>query len=215
MAMMTTPSKHEYFYSNSDNQHHHAYITTPLLDFLQQYSPAKNCKPRVLDLGCGNGSLSQAIARQGYDVTGIEPSTSGIQLAQTQYPMCKFIEASIYNLPYANLENQFDVVVSAEVIEHLLYPRELVRAAKRCLKSGGQLILTTPYHGYWKNLALALTGKMDEHFTVLWDGGHIKFFSPKTLGQLMEQEGLSQIQFKFTGRYPYLWKSMICSSISK
>jgi len=208
--MRTTPAKHEYAYANSDSQHHHAYLTTPLLEFLQQSSLAKDHKPRILDLGCGNGSLSYAIANAGYEVTGIEPSGSGIQFAQAQYPMCQFIEASVYDLPYETLKNQFDAVVSAEVIEHLLYPRELVRAAKRCLKPGGQLIVTTPYHGYWKNLALALTGKMDQHFTVLWDGGHIKFFSPKTLKHLMEKEGFSQIEFKFAGRYPYLWKSMIC-----
>lgn len=211
--MTTVSSHHEYIYANSHEQHHHAYITIPLLEFLQQYSSVKSDKPRVLDLGCGNGSLSHAIAQNGYEVTGIESSASGIQFAQTQYPQCQFIEASIYELPDETVAGQFDVVVSAEVIEHLLYPRELVRAAKRCLKPGGQLIVTTPYHGYWKNLALAMTGKMDQHFTALWDGGHIKFFSPKTLRQLMEQEGFSQLQFKFTGRYPYLWKSMLCRGI--
>ncbi len=213
--MKTTPTKHEYVYANSHEQHHHAYITDPLLELLQQDSPTQNNKPRILDLGCGNGSLSHVLAQTGYEVTGIEASTSGIRFAQIQYPQCQFIEASIYELPYEMLEGQFDAVVSAEVIEHLLYPRELIRSAKRCLKPGGQLIVTTPYHGYWKNLALALTGKMDQHFTALWDGGHIKFFSQKTLKQLMEQEGFSQLQFTFTGRYPYLWKSMICQGIVK
>jgi hypothetical protein len=37
--------------------------------------------------------------------------------------------------------------------------------------------VSTPYHGYHKNLGLALSGKMDAHFTALWEGGHIKFFS--------------------------------------
>jgi 2-polyprenyl-3-methyl-5-hydroxy-6-metoxy-1,4-benzoquinol methylase len=184
-----------------------------LLAFLQQSSPSNSDKPHVLDLGCGNGSLSYVINQAGYEVTGIEASASGIQLAKTQYHLCRFIEASIYDLPYENLASQFDVVVSAEVIEHLLYPRELLRAAKRCLKPGGQLILTTPYHGYWKNLALALAGKMDQHFMVLKDGGHVKFFSRNTLEQLMKQEGFSQVQFKFAGRYPYLWKSMICKGV--
>ena len=97
------------------------------------------------------------------------------------------------------------------MIEHLLYPKELVKAAKKCLKRGGVLILTTPYHGYWKNLVLALTGKMDNHFHVLWDGGHIKFFSVTTLTELLTTERFSDIRFKFAGRYPYLWKSMLCS----
>jgi hypothetical protein len=61
---------------------------------------------------------------------------------------------------------------------------------------------------------MAVAGKMDSHFTVLWDGGHIKFFSVKTLTQSLEQEGFANVQFKFAGRFPYLWKSMLCSSVS-
>lgn len=77
------------------------------------------------------------------------------------------------------------------------------------MKPGGTLILTTPYHGYLKNLALALTGKMDKHFTVDWDCGHIKFFSVKTLTQMVAEQGFRNIRFAFAGRCPYLWKSMV------
>lgn len=211
--MTKSVSLQDYIYTDDKAQHHHAYIVEPLLSLLNQKFSSQQQSPYVLDLGCGNGSLSRVIAAQGYRVIGIEPSTTGIQFAPELNVDCRFIQASIEDLPYTELENQFDGVVSTEVIEHLLYPRELVRAAKRCLKPGGCLVLTTPYHGYWKNLAIALMGKMDQHFTSLWDGGHVKFFSPKTLGQLMEEEGLSQIEFKFAGRYPYFWKSMICCAI--
>jgi len=169
-------------------------------------------KARVLDLGCGNGSLSHMIAQQGYEVVGIEESTSGIAIARLNFPDCQFIQGSIYDPPKAELLNAFDVVISVEVIEHLFYPKELVRLARKLLKPGGQLILTTPYHGYLKNLILALSGKMDNHFSVLWDGGHIKFFSVHTLSKLLEAEGYTNIHFKFAGRLPYLWKSMLCSA---
>ena len=88
----------------------------------------------------------------------------------------------------------------------------MVRAAKKLLKPNVRLIITTPYHGYLKNIALAVTGKMDKHFTVLWDGGHIKFFSVNSLTSLLESEDYTNINFKFAGRYPYLWKTMLCSS---
>jgi len=177
----------------------------------QQTLPSSQ-KLRVLDLGCGNGSLSNFIAQQGHEVVGVEESESGIKSARLSFPACNFIHASIYDLPYSNLENSFDIVMSMEVIEHLLYPKELLRAARKCLKPSGSLILSTPYHGYLKNIALALSDKMDQHFTVLWDGGHIKFFSTKTMAALLKSEGFSNINFKFTGRLPYLWKSMLCSS---
>lgn len=131
---------------------------SPLLELLSHGKSSSQQKPRVLDLGCGNGSLSNFIAQQGYEVVGVEDSESGFKEARLS-PNCHFIQASIYDLPYAELENSFDIVISSEVIEHLLYPRELVRAAKKCLKPNGRLILTTPYHGYLKNLVLALAGK--------------------------------------------------------
>jgi len=208
--METTASQYEYSYVDSNPVHHHDYLISPLLELLSQEKLPSQTKPRVLDLGCGNGSLSHLIAQQGYQVVGVEDSEQGVAIARRSFPDCHFIQASIYELPYAELENSFDIVLSTEVIEHLLYPRELVRAAKKCLKPNGRLILTTPYHGYLKNLVLALSGKMDTHFNSLWDGGHVKFFSVSTLAQLLETENYRNIKFKFSGRTPFLWKSMLC-----
>lgn len=199
------------FYTGSEPVHHHAYLLPPLLPMLSAQKTASNPKPRVLDLGCGNGSLSNAIAQYGYEVVGVEESEIGFESACQSFPDCQFMQASIYDLPYSQLQASFDIVISSEVIEHLFYPRELLRAAKKCLKPNGLLILTTPYHGYLKNLLLAVTNKMDGHFTSLWDGAHIKFFSVKTLTSLLEAEGYQVIEFKFGGRLPYLWKSMLCA----
>ena len=213
--MTATTPQQDYAYIDSDAQHHHAYILRPVLEFLNHSLSSKNRALHILDLGCGNGSLSRYIAQRGRNVTGVEPSSSGIKFAQAQESNCTFIQAGIEDLPYEKLEHRFDVVISSEVIEHLLFPRELIRASKRCLKPGGRVILTTPYHGYWKNLAIAITGKMDHHFNPLWDGGHVKFFSQKTLTTLMEQGGLTQIKFQYSGRYPYFWKSMICTGVAE
>jgi 2-polyprenyl-3-methyl-5-hydroxy-6-metoxy-1,4-benzoquinol methylase len=210
--MPTSKNSYEYPYQNSHPDHHHTYLIKPLIKLLaDQKRPNPNQHTlRVLDLGCGNGSLSHLISQQGYEVVGVDESSSGIKFACLSYPHCHFIQASIYNLPYKELSSSFDIVISCEVIEHLLYPKELIRSAKKCLKPKGQLIITTPYHGYIKNLTLAVLGKLDQHFTVLWDGGHIKFFSVATLTKMLEEQGFKEIRFKFAGRLPYLWKSMIC-----
>jgi len=50
---------------------------------------------------------------------------------------------------------------------------------------------------------------LDDHLTVLWDGGHIKFFSVKTLGVLLTETGFRQISFLSVGRVPPLAKSMV------
>ncbi|OIP75276.1 MAG: SAM-dependent methyltransferase [Oscillatoriales cyanobacterium CG2_30_44_21] len=211
---MVTNSKeeHEYLYDKALPGHHHNYLVPPLQKMLSGTSLTKGVPLKILDIGCGNGSLSNFFASLGYEVIGIEDSKSGIALAKQNFPNCEFIHSSVYDLPYQDLEDKFDIVLSTEVIEHLLYPRILIQAAKRCLKPDGKLILTTPYHGYLKNLALALTGNMDKHFTVLWDGGHIKFFSPKTLSALITEEGFTELEWGFAGRIPFLWKSMLVSA---
>jgi len=52
--------------------------------------------------------------------------------------------------------------------------------------------------------------KWDAHHTTLWDGGHIRFFSVKTLTELVTKNGFEVIRFYFFGRCPLLWKNMIC-----
>jgi 2-polyprenyl-3-methyl-5-hydroxy-6-metoxy-1,4-benzoquinol methylase len=211
--MTTTKSLSEYQYSSEQLDHTYNYLTTPLLNMLpppSAHPDGDSHKIRILDLGCGNGSFSNALAQLGYTVVGIEQSAAGIEIAQQNYRDCHFQQGSLYELTNPELQHSFDVVISAEVIEHLFDPKALVTAAKYYLKPEGKFILTTPYHGYLKNLALAITGKMDNHFTALWDGGHIKFFSVCTLTQLLETAGCRDIQFKYAGRIAYLWSSMLC-----
>ncbi len=56
---------------------------------------------------------------------------------------------------------------------------------------------------------MALTGKLDAHFTALWDYGHIKFWSIRTLSELLREAGFVEIRFERVGRIPALAKSMI------
>ena len=163
----------------------------------------------ICDLGCGNGHITGRLAKLGYQVTGVDASSSGIQIAQRTYPHVNFVEALIDRELSLG---QFDLVVSSDVIEHMYRPSDLLDAARSLLKPGGQILLGTPYHGYLKNLVLAATGKMDAHFSALHDGGHIKFFSVKTLSMLMKAHGFQDLNYTFYGRAPWLWKNMICDA---
>jgi 2-polyprenyl-6-hydroxyphenyl methylase/3-demethylubiquinone-9 3-methyltransferase len=109
---------------------------------------------------------------------GLEISESGLAQARANYPQIQFHSVDLMDgvsmLPMAG---NCDVVISTEVIEHVFLPRIFAKNCRDLLKSGGTLIISTPYHGYLKNLVLALTDKLDAHFTALWDYGHIKFWS--------------------------------------
>jgi 2-polyprenyl-3-methyl-5-hydroxy-6-metoxy-1,4-benzoquinol methylase len=197
----------EYDYRSGAAQHSNAYLEGPVTAMLRMTEPSE----RLLDAGCGNGSLSSLFRRYARNVYAFDLSESGVAIARQVLGADRARVASVYE-DFTRLfadAPQFDVIVSCEVIEHLYDPRAFVRRAHEALEPGGHLVLSTPYHGYVKNLALALTGKLDAHFSALWDGGHIKFWSPRTLTSLLVEQGFVDIAFRGAGRLPGLWKSMV------
>ena len=167
---------------------------------------------KVLDAGCGNGFFTRQLCEKGFDAVGMDLEESGIVHARKLHPGIRFEVASVYDDMGMLFGQQFDAVFSLEVIEHVYDPRAFVGRVRDCLRPGGMFVVSTPYHGYLKNLLLALSGKFDAHFTSLWDGGHIKFWSRKTLTSLLEEKGFRVDDFVGAGRLPYLWKSMILVS---
>lgn len=199
---------HDYRYGSSDAPHTADYLL-PIVKRMLQQVRAK----RVLDLGCGNGAMCAALAAAGYQVTGFDPSAEGIALAKATYPDLTFHQLSVYEPPPLGCP-LFDAVVSTEVVEHLYYPRALPAFARHVLRPAGHLIVSTPYHGYLKNLTLSMFDKWDSHLSPFWDGGHIKFWSRDTLSKLVVDEGFDVKHFAGAGRIPYLWKSMLLLSQS-
>jgi 2-polyprenyl-3-methyl-5-hydroxy-6-metoxy-1,4-benzoquinol methylase len=135
-------------------------------------------------------------------------------MARCAYPLIKFYNFGLEDDPnkILQLEGKFDICISTEVVEHLYFPRMLPIFAKAVLNDNGFFIISTPYHGYLKNLLLSIFGYWDKHLDPLWDGGHIKIWSKKTLTILLQQNGFRVIKFYGAGRFPFLWKSIIVVS---
>lgn len=179
----------------------------PVLRNMLRYDKRK----RILDLGCGNGVIANFLISEGFDVIGIDASHTGVEIANRKNPGRFFLHnVSESELPAEVRDQPFDIVISTEVIEHLYAPRAFMQLVKQAVQAkGGDVIISTPYHGYLKNLGLALLNKMDGHYTALWDGGHIKFWSRQTLTTLLEEFGFQVTDFRGAGRLPYMWKSML------
>lgn len=166
----------------------------------------------ICDLGCGNGYLAGLLGAAGYHVLGIDGSARlvGIATANRSSATVRFRQGMFGDQLTQELSHEppFDLVVSVDVIEHLYRPRQLLETAAAILKPGGRLVLCTPYHGYLKNAVISLSGSWDVHHGVDWDGGHVKFFSVRTLVDIASSyfsvEGMC-----FHGRVPWLWKNMI------
>ncbi len=182
----------------------HSYLEPMVLGQLQRLGAR-----RVLDLGCGNGVLCRTLKDAGFEVAGCDADRRGVRFARAKSPDIRFEVMDIAAAPGPLEGESFDAIVSTEVVEHLYSPWQLPQAAGMFLKQGGWLVVTTPYHGYVKNLVLSLSNRWDSHHTPLWEGGHIKFWSRATLTELLERGGFQVTGFSGAGRIPLLWKSMV------
>ncbi|MDX2196107.1 MAG: class I SAM-dependent methyltransferase [Cytophagales bacterium] len=197
-----------YSFQSHAAPHTSRYILNKLIPLL---SPDRNkC---ILDLGCGNGYLVHHLLQLGYNVYGVDTSQSGINIANEKSTgRFYFYDIDSLSIPEPLAQIPFDTVISLEVIEHIYTPAHFVESCKMFLQqSVGQrhIYISTPYHGYLKNIVLAVAGAMDKHFTALWDGGHIKFWSHSTITQLLQNHHCKVNKIIGCGRIPYLWKSML------
>lgn len=195
----------DYGFTTGNPAHTFGYLQEPLMALLD-----KQKNQSILDLGCGNGYLATYLLKQGYNAYGTDASAEGIAIAKREYPDRFFLQdLSTGKLPTELQAVKFDTIISTEVIEHLYNPAGFIDFCKLCLPKGGELIISTPYHGYLKNLSLAVFNHWDKHLSPDWHGGHIKFWSRKTLSKLLTDKGFEVTDFKGCGRMPYFWKSMI------
>ncbi len=207
MSIRTNPTRQTisgYRYGSAATIHTVHYLAKPIIAALKVIGAR-----RILDMGCGNGSITRLLHAEGFHVVGVDPSAGGIAHCRSLMPDASFYEMGIYDDPAGIRENDFDAAICSEVVEHLYSPHLMPLFAKSKLRSEGHLILTTPYHGYWKNLVLSLAGKWDKHWMPLREGGHIKFWSAKTLKQLLDDRGFDVLRTTGCGRCSFLWKSLL------
>lgn len=200
--------KKEYVWCGEEITPGHQWIDQVVMQLIEKYKPK-----RILDLGCGNGVLTKKIADAGYDIVGVDPSESGIAEAKRMHPGVEFKVCGVYDDPEHYDLGDFDLVVSEEVIEHLYYPDKLLHFSKKVLRPNGKIIITTPYYGYLRNLALAVFNRWDHHLTPLWDHGHIKLFSYHTMAGLLKRNHCAVKEFRGAGNFRYFWKSMVVVAV--
>ncbi len=191
--------------------HAHDYLIKTVGGILEKLSLPQTAQ--ILDVGCGGGYVVHEIYRKGYsNIWGFDISEEGIGISKDNFSEIKerfeVHDAYDRNLPECFPGGNYDLALSVEVIEHLYSPRAYLENICYWLKPRGYLIITTPYNGYLKNVMIAILNKFDRHFNPVWEGGHIKFFSKKTLYTMLDDTSFKPISFSGSGRLPYLWKSM-------
>lgn len=163
----------------------------------------------ILDYGCGRGGAARRFCENGHRVEAIDLSEEVIRLAKVYEPRANYtVIDSEQQLPFA--DQTFDHCYSSEVIEHVFDIRSYLTEIRRVVKSGGLLMLTTPYHGLAKNIAIALRG-FERHYDPYH--GHIRFFTTNSLYRCLRDHGFVPKTFIGIGRTWPVYKTMYVSAV--
>lgn len=167
------------------------------LQRLKAMAPSSSIK--ILDVGCAQATLAIQLAEQGHKVTAVDLRQHFLDYAKTRWTHgdIEFIQGNVMELNLG--AESFDLIYANQIIEHLVYPLEMLTRLSKMLKPGGKLIVTTPNGQYIKNKLPSYTALGDpkqweeKQFTADGDG-HFFAYLDTELNDIFTQTGLTQIQ---------------------
>jgi len=161
---------------------------------LLQYMAKRNAAT-VLDLGCSDGLLSMQIRSLGHTVTGVDLE----EHPQVHGRVDKFVQGNLdLGLP-ANLPEAVDVVVCADVLEHVRQPEMLLESLAPMLTSGGAVLASIPNFGHWYPRLRTLVGAFDYDRRGILDRTHVRFFTRRSFERMARGAGYEVIRVGATG----------------
>lgn len=152
----------------------------------------------ILDVGCAQGTLALLLAEDGHNVCAMDIRKQFLDYAASRHEKgdVRFVCA---NAMEGEIDGQYDLIFANQIIEHLVYPLELVQRLAARLKPGGRLVMTTPNGGYLKNSLPSFKELGDpaqhEHRQFTADGdGHFFAYRVDELAEIFSGAGLRNIR---------------------
>jgi len=167
---------------------------------------------KILDVGCGAGVLSEALAKYHANVTGLDPSEELLNVARDhlkgQSLNVQYIGEYIEKYSIINAE-KYDAVVASEVIEHVPDQKEFLIEMAKCLKPNGSLFITAPNRtifGYFTKLLAEYV------FKTLQVGSHVwsHFITPSEVEEILDEENCKTVYVRGIWYTPFIHKISLC-----
>ena len=159
---------------------------------------------RVLEIGAGQGSMTR-ILRQNLNcrITAVEIDENSIQALT---PLCERVVRTDLNDPgwaeTLRSEGVFDVVVVADVLEHLYDPWSVFQQMKGFIGPDGYIVVSIPHAGHNAILASLINEDLEYRESGLLDRTHIRFFGMKNIQELFDNAGVTIAEARFVVRLP-------------
>lgn len=143
----------------------------------------------VLDVGCGYATTSQYIQKLENRVSGIESNADAVRVARTR--IGEVIEADLQSF---SDKRKFDVIIFADVLEHLAWPIGVLRRYLEMLKSDGTVIISLPNVGLWSVRLGLMFGRFHYDETGVLDRTHLRFFTRSSAIDLLRAADLTVVR---------------------
>jgi glycosyltransferase involved in cell wall biosynthesis len=150
---------------------------------------------RILDVGCGPGWVAAELRRRGHHVTGvdIEPSEGVVERTDA------FFEVDVENGLPAEVGHGYDVVIAADVIEHVRDPDALLADLAERMGTDGQILASVPNFGHWYPRLRTAAGLFDYDQRGILDRTHMRFFTRRSFRRTVAHTGLVTTAERYAG----------------
>lgn len=164
---------------------------------LEIYSLIKP-QTKVLDVGCGAGKLGAALRNKNCLRVGIEFDQRLADKARPNYDQLLLADIKdLVELPFAL--GYFDIIVFADILEHLVRPEDALTNLRRYLSDDGYILICIPNVANWQARLNLFWGRFN-YEPGIFDGGHLRFFTLKTVKKLIQESGYRVVFIKSRNR---------------
>jgi 2-polyprenyl-3-methyl-5-hydroxy-6-metoxy-1,4-benzoquinol methylase len=148
----------------------------------------------ILEIGCGDGATGAAVLTAGKakHYTGIELMPEIAEHARAR--LSKVITANVEQHDLTAFHGQYDALIMSEVIEHLVDPWETLARLLACVKSGGEIIASSPNIAHRKVIGDLIAGRFEYTAEGVMDRTHLRWFTPRSYRALFEEAGCTDVR---------------------
>jgi methionine biosynthesis protein MetW len=167
---------------------------------------------RVLDVGCGTGSVTKIVAAIcGADIVGVEPDRVRADIARQRGID---VRQGVLTSELLSELGAFDVILFADVLEHLSNPQEMLMSVRGALRAQGMVVASVPNVAHWTVRLDLLRGRFDYQPCGIMDATHLRWFTAQTLRRLFDSACYEIVDIRQTAgvtlpdylrRLPWSW----------